>query len=207
MKIMEMHKNIQTKSWDTIVIDDYKKSILHHILTNINEFVKNVNEKKKCQSRKDKYLHELAMLYNVEDKIISHSNILSKCRETDSFMSFINKKTYVLDEKSKPIALKYICEYKSYNAIENYKYINNKYTPEYMLKMMNFLNCLFLNESLYRYVDFFRLYGREYSHVKYILKFINDSIEYLEYISTDKEDLKFRYDKELIIKRIAQLFY
>lgn len=206
MKITEMYKNRQTRTWDIIVVD-YRKSALHHILTDINVFVNNVNENKKCQSRKDRYLHELAILYNVEDKIIYHSNILNTCRDTDVFVPFINKKNYMLDEKSGTIALKYIREYKSYNIIENYRYINNKYTPEYMLKMMNFLNCLFLNESLYRYEDFFRLDGREYSHVKYILKFINDSIEYLEYISADKEDFKFRYNKELITKRIAQLFY
>jgi len=206
MKITEMYKNKQTGTWDTLVVD-YKKSALHHSLTDINEFVDKIKEKKNCKSRKDKYLHELAILYNVEDKIIYHSNILFVCYDTVAFMSFVNKRTYSLDDISKTTAFKYISEYKSYLAVENYKYINNKYTPEYMLKMMNFLNCLFSYKSFYKYEEFFRLYGREYSCVKYKLKFIYDSIEYLEYISADKEDFKFRYDKELITKGIAQLFY
>jgi|WetSurMetagenome_2_1015567.scaffolds.fasta_scaffold01488_22 hypothetical protein len=204
MKITEMYKENSGK-WKTRSID-YKKSSLHHILTDTSVFVNKEKEKKNCQSKKDRYLHELAMMYKVKDKIIYHSNILSVCYDTVLFVSFINKNTYILDKNTKNTVFKYLSEYHTYLSAEKVKYINNKYTPEYILKMMNLLNCLFLNKNICWYNDYFRLSYKNYSFIKYRLNFVKDSIEYLEYISSDKKDLKIRYDKEVISERIAELF-
>jgi|WetSurMetagenome_2_1015567.scaffolds.fasta_scaffold04314_20 hypothetical protein len=206
MKITETYKENDIGEYKTRIVD-YRGSELHHILTDIDNITAKIKEKKRCKSEEDKYLHELAVLYNIEDKAVYHSNILSVFDNCNTFLSFITKKSYMLDDVSKTVAIKYIIAHDSFIAVERYKYINNKYEPEYMLKIMNLLNCLFIGNNLCYYNEYFRLNAKNYSDIKYKLNLINDSISYLEYVSMDRENLKIRYDKEIISNRIAQLFY
>jgi hypothetical protein len=205
MKITETYKENAIGGYKTRIVD-YRESELHHILTDIDNITAKIKEKKRCKSEEDKCLHELAVLYNIEDKAVYHSNILSVFDNCNTFLSFITKKAYTLDAVSITAAKKYIIAHNSFMAVERYKYIN-KYEPGYMLKISNLLNCLFMGNNLCQYNEYFRLDGKNYSDIKYKLNIISDSISYLEFVSMDRENLKIRYDKEIISHRIAQLFY